>query len=241
MIDSILILAAGRGARLKNLTKTTPKPLLKIDALNSTILDRLIHQCVREFPETPIHVNISYLAEKFLQHFYSEKVIFTPTFLYEKKALGPARSLIEFQKLGYHKTLVIHGDLVLADLEFTKLADRIKEINYQIIVSHYRSNSQARSILNVENNRVVSVEEIDLNSDKSLSKDVVSVCSGIYTIFAKSILNCDIKLGESLSPKLLNISVQSVLTREYHWRDWRFAVDSPKIYLEAKDKLLNQF
>jgi NDP-sugar pyrophosphorylase family protein len=240
MIDSILILAAGKGERLKKLTESTPKPLLKIDNKDTTILDRLIHQCVREFPETPIHVNISYLADQFLQHFSSVSKEFTPIFLFEKKVLGPARTLLEFQKFGNYKTLVIHGDLVLADLEFTKLARQIRDSDHQIIVSHLRLGLRARSKLNASNDRVESIEEFDLKLAPNKPEDVVSVCSGIYTIFAKSILGYDSKLGESLAPKLLNISVQNQETREFHWRDWRFAVDSPEIYLEAKDKLLTQ-
>ena len=110
MIDSILILAAGKGERLGELTKNTPKPLLRIDKSNTTILDRLIYQCMREFPCIPVHINISYLADSFLRHFSSRSLDVTPKFLFEKRVLGPAKTLQEFQKLGFHKTLVIHGD-----------------------------------------------------------------------------------------------------------------------------------
>jgi len=240
VIDSILILAAGKGERLGELTKNTPKPLLRIDKSNTTILDRLIHQCMREFPYIPVHINISYLADSFLRHFSSRSLDVTPKFLFEKRVLGPAKTLQEFQKLGFHKTLVIHGDLVLADVEFTNLALRIKSNDYQLIVSHLRPLSIARSRVNSEFTRVISIEEFDSGDSKDFSDQVISVCSGIYSIFAKSIYGYQPGTDESLAPNLLNYSIQNQETHEFLWHDWRFAVDSPEIYSRVKDQISRQ-
>lgn len=240
MIDSILILAAGKGQRLGELTKNTPKPLLKIDDSNTTILDRLIQQCAVEFPHIPAHVNISYLAESFLNHFSLLSVNARPRFLFEKSVLGPARTLTAFQKLGFQKTLVIHGDLVLADLEFRNLALRLKNSNHQIIATHLRPLSKARSRVNSELNRVISVEEYDSVDPKNHLDQAVSVCSGLYSIFAKSIQGYNPNANESLAPNLLNYSVQNQETHEFLWCDWRFAVDTPETYLKAKEKILSQ-
>jgi NDP-sugar pyrophosphorylase family protein len=240
VIDSILILAAGKGERLGELTKNTPKPLLRIDKSNTTILDRLIHQCMREFPYIPVHINISYLADSFLRHFSSRSLDVTPKFLFEKRVLGPAKTLQEFQKLGFHKTLVIHGDLVLADLDFTNLALRIKSSNHQLIVSHLRPLSRARSRVNSELSRVISIEEYESDDLNNFSDQVVSVCSGIYSIFAKSIRGYQAQMDESLAPNLLNYSIQNQETHEFLWHDWRFAVDSPEIYLRVKDQISRQ-
>lgn len=240
MIDSILILAAGKGERLGELTKNTPKPLLKIDESNVTILDRLIHQCAVEFPHIPAHVNISYLAEAFLDHFSSLSVDARPKFLFEKSVLGPARTLTAFHKLGFQKTLVIHGDLVLADLEFRNLALRIKNTDHQIIATHLRPLSRARSRVNSELTRVTSIEEYDSAVPKNHSDHAVSVCSGLYSIFAKSIQGYKPNANESLAPNLLNYSVKNQETHEFPWCDWRFAVDSPETYYKAKEKILSR-
>ena len=240
MIDSILILAAGKGERLGELTKSTPKPLLSIDKSNTTILDRLIHQCMREFPYIPVHINISYLADSFLRHFSSKNVDATPKFLYEKRVLGPAKTLQEFQKLGFYNTLVIHGDLVLADVEFTNFALRIKSSNHQFIVSHLRPLSRARSRVNSELSRVISIEEYDSYDPNNFSDQIVSVCSGIYTIYSKSISGYQPQIDEPLAPNLLNYSVQNQETFEFRWQGWRFAVDSPEIYSRVKDQISGQ-
>ena len=240
MIDSILILTAGKGERLGELTKITPKPLLKIDEDNTTILDRLIHQCAREFPQMPVHINVSYLADSFLHHFSSKSVDAIPRFLFEKRLLGPARTLLEFQKLGFHKTLVIHGDLVLADSEFTNLALRVNNSNHQIIASHLRPLLKARSRVNSIDTRVVSVEEFGIGNRNNFTEQVVSVCSGIYTIFAKSTDGYQSKIDEPLAPNFLNYSIQNQMTYEFRWNGWRFAIDSPEIYLKAKEQILRQ-
>jgi NDP-sugar pyrophosphorylase family protein len=202
------------------------------------ILDRILQQCAREFPEISVHVNISYLAEKFLEHFFSTKHNLIPSFIYEKQKLGPARSLTEFLKLGHRKTLVIHGDLVVENYEFSCLAHKIRSAENQIIVCHQRPYSSARSRVNLKNGRVTAIDEFNPKSTNNESENLILVCSGIYTIFAGSLDGYHPELGESLAPNLLNYSISNQETQIYGWRGWRFAIDSPQAYLMAKAKIL---
>ena len=63
-IDSILILAAGKGTRLRPYTADLPKSLLPLGETN--ILRNLILQSNKYFEEATIYVNASYLAEKII-------------------------------------------------------------------------------------------------------------------------------------------------------------------------------
>jgi hypothetical protein len=94
--------------------------------------------------------------------------------------------------------------------------------------------------VNSEFTRVISVEEFDSGDSKDFSDQVISVCSGIYSIFAKSIYGYQPGTDESLAPNLLNYSIQNQETHEFLWHDWRFAVDSPEIYLRVKDQISRQ-
>jgi len=60
-----LILAAGRGSRMGILTKTTPKPLLKIG--KTTLIENNIHK-LQNAKITDIVVNTHYLADKIIKH-----------------------------------------------------------------------------------------------------------------------------------------------------------------------------
>src|SRR3989338_4351170 len=60
-----MILAAGRGSRLKPHTLITPKPLLKI--ANTTLLDHVL-QSVRAAGIQEVVMNVHHLSEKIMQH-----------------------------------------------------------------------------------------------------------------------------------------------------------------------------
>lgn len=60
-----MILAAGRGERLRPLTLTTPKPLLKIDGV--ALIDHVL-QSVRAANITDVVINVYYLKEQIMQH-----------------------------------------------------------------------------------------------------------------------------------------------------------------------------
>jgi CBS domain-containing protein len=68
-IDAVLM-AGGKGIRLRPLTETTPKPLLKLGdkAIIDYNVERLIHYGVEN-----IHVSVNYLAEQIESHFANEK------------------------------------------------------------------------------------------------------------------------------------------------------------------------
>ena len=238
MIDSILILSAGKGERLGKLTESIPKPLLEIESFGSTIIDRLLRQCRENFQEVPIYVNISYLAQNFLEHFSQKPIQDRPRIIFEQEPLGPSKSLIEFQKFGYQSTLIIHGDLVLSDLEFFNFASKTRSSTTQITVCHKRSRMHARSCVHSVNGRIFLIEEYDQVQPEGTTDEKVSVCSGLYLIQAKSLINYIPELHESLSPGLLNYSINKEETIQYDWEGWRYSIDSPETYLQCR-KFLN--
>ncbi len=234
MIDSIFILSAGKGARLGKLTESTPKPLLEIESFGTTIIDRLLRQCRESFQDIPVYVNISYLAYNFLEHFSQKPFRDRPRIIFEQEPLGPSKSLIEFQKFGHESTLVIHGDLVLSDLEFVNFASKIRSSTTQITVCHKRSTLRARSCVHSVNGRIFLIEEFDQNQTQGTTEEIVSVCSGLYLFQAKSLTNYNPEFHESLSPRLLNYSINKEETIQYDWEDWRYSIDSPETYLQCR-------
>jgi NDP-sugar pyrophosphorylase family protein len=82
-IDSVLILAAGIGSRLKPYTNDLPKTLLPLGDTN--ILRNLIEQSVKFFAGARVYVNASYLAEKIIWETTDFPVTLRPYIIWEKK------------------------------------------------------------------------------------------------------------------------------------------------------------
>ena len=240
MIENILILAAGKGTRLLPLTQDVPKPLLKIDCENTTILGRLISQCNQYFPKVPIYVNVSYLSEKFFEAALAIPLDMRPTFLYEKEVLGPAKTLTQFSKLRNGRNLVIHGDLVLSNNGFMKFAEFALHSSSQMLVCHKRSKSMARSEVKISpiDGKMLSISERNnsLNFGASEGEEISTVSSGIFIINSENLSQFQAIQGESLAPRLLNF-VNIDALEIFIWDDWRFAVDSISTLQLVKLKL----
>lgn len=108
-----LLLAAGFGSRLGELTKNTPKPLIKVGG--APILDFCLNQLV-ESGVTEVTINAHYLAhqvESFLENYVTPLKI---TLSYEETLLGTAGTLRKhFHNLSSDDFIVMHADNYFSD------------------------------------------------------------------------------------------------------------------------------
>ncbi len=119
-----LLLSAGYGKRIANLTKNTPKCLLKIN--NKPILQIWIEQLIKNNVEEII-INTHYLHQKVNDFIKKNKFKIKITLVYEKELLGTAGTLIKNMELYEgHDLLVIH-----ADNYFPKGLDMFIKAHYQ--------------------------------------------------------------------------------------------------------------
>ena len=108
-----LVLAAGRGSRLGNITENLPKPLVEVK--NKPVIDYLIRKLI-DLNVSEIFINMHYkheLLEKFITDSnYRTKI----TLIYEPKLLGTAgtlKSLID--ELSTEDFIVMHADNYFQD------------------------------------------------------------------------------------------------------------------------------
>lgn len=103
-----LLLAAGFGSRLGELTRDTPKPLIKVG--EAPILDFCLNQ-LAESGVTEVVINTHYLAnqiESFLENYTTHLKI---SLSYEKNLLGTAGTLKKhFDYLASEDFIVMHAD-----------------------------------------------------------------------------------------------------------------------------------
>ena len=128
-IDAVLM-AGGKGERLRPLTEKTPKPLLPVGgkALIDHNIDRLIANGVKH-----INVTVNYLGEQLEEHFKEPKCDIKVETVREPKFLGTIGS-IKFVKTFYNDTaLVMNSDL------FTN-------INYEDFYLHFKEHDAEMSV-----------------------------------------------------------------------------------------------
>ena len=153
---SALLMAGGKGERLRPLTLDTPKPLLEIDG--KAIIDYNIEELIA-CGITDITVCTRYLAEKIEAHFAQPIVGVKVKCVREEKPLGTigAASLVDRSNEG--ATIVMNSDL-LTSISFEDLYLRhidehaditVAVIPYQVSVPY--------AILTTEGSRITGIEE----------------------------------------------------------------------------------
>lgn len=128
-IDAVLM-AGGKGERLRPLTEKTPKPLLPVGgkAIIDYNIDRLITNGVKH-----INVTVNYLREQIEEHFVEPRSEVQVQTVREPKFLGTIGS-IKFVKEFYNDTvLVMNSDL------FTN-------INYEDFFLHFKEHNAEMSV-----------------------------------------------------------------------------------------------
>ena len=112
-----MILAAGYGKRLGNLTKNTPKPLIKV--MGKALIDFHIEKLIDSQCEK-IVINVHYLADKIIDHVstkYKDKIDIV--FSKEQNILGTGGGIKNALKyFGEDDFLVINSD-VYSDLDYS--------------------------------------------------------------------------------------------------------------------------
>jgi dTDP-glucose pyrophosphorylase/mRNA-degrading endonuclease RelE of RelBE toxin-antitoxin system len=140
-IDAV-IMAGGRGQRLKPLTDVTPKPLLKIGdkAIMEHNLDRLVLFGIDDF-----WISVKYLGEQIENHFgKGEAKNINIDYVWENEPLGTIGAVSKIENFQHDYVLVTNSDLLtnidyeLFFLEFIKQdADlAILTIPYQVNVPY---------------------------------------------------------------------------------------------------------
>ncbi len=149
--NKVVIMAGGRGMRLRPLTKNIPKPMLKVG--NKPILQIIIEKFKKSGYKNFITC-VNYKS-KIIKDFFGDGSKFGVKIEYidEKKRMGTAGALSLFKLKPKKPFFVINGDL-LTNLDFEKLIDFHHEHNSKatMCISEYNIKSPYGEVkLDVEN------------------------------------------------------------------------------------------
>ena len=106
----IIILAGGRGERLRPITNTIPKPMVEISGRP------LLEHIIEHFKKNDLHdiiLTVSYLAEVIQNYFGNGKKFgIRISYSKEKKLLGTAGSIGKLRRIIHNTFIVASGDII---------------------------------------------------------------------------------------------------------------------------------
>ncbi|SFG32996.1 nucleotidyltransferase family protein [Pontibacter chinhatensis] len=155
-VDGVLM-AGGRGERLRPLTDSTPKPLLKIG--NKPIIEHNIDR-LRNFGIDDIWITVRYLGKQLQDYFHdgSSKHI-NVKYVWEDKPLGTLGALSKIQDFQHDYILISNSDL-LTNLDYEDFfLDFIKNDAALSVVTIPYTVDVPYAVLETENNIIKSFKE----------------------------------------------------------------------------------
>jgi dTDP-glucose pyrophosphorylase len=228
--NKVVIMAGGKGTRLRPLTKNTPKPMLKV--WNKPILETIVKN-FKDCGFKDLIMCVNYKSHMIKKYFGNgEKFGVKIEYIREKKKMGTAGALSLVKEKLTAPFFVINGDL-LTNLDFSKMLDFHKSHNAiaTMSIKEYSINSPYGEVgLSGEN--ICSVEE------KPSYKFFAN--AGIYILDPKCIDLVPKKFFDmtSLFKKIILTKKKTISfpLKEY-WRD----IGTLSDYQEANKEFLKKF
>ena len=156
-LNKVVIMAGGRGVRLRPLTKNTPKPMLKVG--NKPII-QIILEKFRESGYTNFVICVNYKS-KIIMDYFGDGLKFGVKIEYiqEKKRMGTAGALSLLKKKPKEPFFVVNGDL-LTNLDFEKMLNFHHEHNSKatMCISEYNIESPYGEV-KLEQENIILIDE----------------------------------------------------------------------------------
>lgn len=234
-----IILCAGLGTRLGDLTKDVPKPMLSING--KPLLAYTLHHLVK-FNIGEIAINVHFSAKQIMDYFkdghsYGVRLHYS----HEEELLGTAGALVKLVPwlAGEEEFLVLYGD-ILTDQDISHLIDKHRrERSFATLLLHKRKKSNSIVKIN-ETGRITCFKERPSEEDrKDLLGDneEVWVNSGVQ-VLSKKALDYIVKVGAFDLPRDVYCNVvESEQIFGVPLTGFRIAIDSPDRYRDVEQAI----
>lgn len=231
-----LVLCAGMGSRLKDLTLNTPKPMLPI--AGKPILQYHL-ELLKQHGFEDILINTHFHAEA-IQDFFSDgsNLGVKIQYSYEKELLGTAGALSLFKTELKHEEacLVYYGDILTNQNLEELIQTHTKKKSYATLLLHQRKKSNSIIELNCEN-RIVNFLERPKEDEvpENLNREHCWVNSGIQILSQKALQDIWSEKPFDLPKDLYVQKFSDEAIYGLALSGYRFAIDSKERYEEAEE------
>ncbi len=149
-----LVMAGGRGSRLRPMTDTIPKPLLKVG--DKPIIDHNVDR-LRSFGIDDFHISVRYLGEQLEEHYGSKGITGTNfNFIWEKEALGTLGAASLIKKFHHDYVLVTNSDLLTT-------------LDYEDFFLHFLESEADMAVASIPYKVDVPYAVLEMNKDRVIS------------------------------------------------------------------------
>ena len=223
----IVILAGGKGSRIKKYLKRKPKPLIKIN--NFIFLDLLIKK-ICKYNFNKLYILAGYRGAQIKKKYHKKSFNFIKTeVIIEKKALGTAGSLSQLKNKVNNDFIVINGDTFF-DIDLSKVINfklNKNEIFLSLVKNH-----------NYKSNKKLTFLKLNRNNQISYNKNSILINGGIYKFnkfFLKHIKRKNYSLENDIVPKLIDKKKVKGIVFDNFFID----IGTPKNLNNAKKSLIH--
>ena len=231
MIDAI-ILAGGKGTRLRPLTFDIPKPLVKVNG--KPLIEYALEELERNGVEN-VYISLGYKAEK-IMHYLDHRKKFGANIKYvlESKPLGTGGALRHAMERmhGYEDVISVNGDTIFK-AELDKMYEFHKKNKALITMGSFRlDNVRGFGVIETEGSRIVRF--IEKPDPKEVKSNIIN--AGIY-IISKKVLD---KLPREESFSLEKDFIEKIYKEEviHHFPIERFiTVNDIEQYKKANEEV----
>lgn len=239
----VLILAGGRGLRIKRITNQIPKPLIKFN--NKTILTIILNN-IAKYNFKKIIILAGYKGSQIYKKYHNKYFNFNKVeCLIEKKRLGTFGAIINIKKKLTQNFIVVNGDTLFnANLEnFLKFNLSKKKIVMMITKNHhYKENKKLTNLnINKKNEIQISNKKKFINSgvyliSKKILKKELGNKSSLETEIIPDLIKNKSAFGIIENKKLIDIGTNSNLS--YAKKNISKEIKKPAIFLD-RDGVIN--
>ena len=225
-ITDAVILAGGKGERIKKYLKGKPKPLAKIK--NYIFLDLLIKK-ICKYNIGKLYILAGYKGTLIKKRYHKKKFNFVQIeVIIEKKPLGTAGCLSQLKKRTKNDLIVVNGDTFF-DLDISKIINFNLKKN-EIFLSLVKNT-------NYKSNKKLVFLNVDKKKRIVKKKNSNFINGGVYkfnNFFLKKLIKKNISLENDIIPDLIN----KKLVKGMIFKNFFLDIGTPRNFLSARKKLI---
>ena len=224
----IVILAGGKGSRIKEYLNNKPKPMLKFNDIY--FLQYLLNNLTK-YPINKIYILTGFKHKIIHKNFHNKIINFTKIIcIKEKKLMGTGGALLGLQKNKINDFLLINGDTIFN----ININDFVKSLKQNLIGS-------IALVSKKENSKSFKLNNLALKKDLvTYSKKSNLINGGIYR-FNKKIFKYLPKKYSSLEEDILPKIIKKGLIKGKLFKNFFIDIGSLKYLKKTKKKLLINF
>ena len=224
----LVILAGGKGSRIKEFLGNKPKPMIKFN--NIYFLQYLVNH-LSKYLFNKIYILTGYKYKIIFNNFHNKMFNLTKIkCLKEKKLMGTGGALLNLKREKINDFILVNGDTIF-DIDINDLVKscRKKKLGSIALIS------------NKKNTESLKLNNLDFNNNKPSYQKKGNLMNGGVYFFKKKILNMIPKKNFSLENDFLPKLINKKLVNGKIYKNFFIDIGTPKYLKISEKKLKNYF